>query len=564
MKTKSLQTACFLAVILFMNTCTKNDMPGLSIKLGKENIEHRMAVDYAYLMPHVSHFADPNNLAFGSVYGGEARLLPDAGTPGFSWQFDEFEVSSVNNDLIGKWDVCYAGIFHCNNDLDTIGKAVISLSETDQMTPEQYKTLKTAELRFLRGFLYFELIKVFGPEIPYYDENTPQNQVPAADHSIWQNVESDFQFASENLPDFWGAGGEDHPNLWAAKAFLAKVKLFQAGNDAEKYGEALTLFEDIMTDGVTSKGEKYGLLTNFDDNFNVNFDNSIESVFAEQNLVDGSGIHGNYGYIFAYPIRNTSYITNIHTIVPGGCCGFFIPTLSLANSFKVDADGLPYLDGSYNNTDLPDDMGVEPDAPYKADSVIAVDPRLDWTIGRRGIPYLNWGLHPGALWIRNPDYTGNYSPVKFVYRQGDPTELQDNWAPGSGLNTPLMRYADVLLMAAECYAQPGAKQDLGKATELVNQIRSRAGNHPVPGSVANYKIGLYPVFASADDAMRAIKFERKLELAMEGHRFFDLARWGDVHTELGAIISHEKAMGFVQYENVVPGDIISKYFPKPE
>ena len=555
MKIKSYYIFSLVVIFFFIASCKDDDSEDLSVNINKTGIEEFVDEAYQYLQPHEYDFVDPNNLAFGSVSGGDARLLSDAGVQGWSYQFDNFQVTSSNEDLIRKWQVCYEGIHHCNNGIDTIGRAVLTI-EVD----ETFKSTKIAELRFLRSFLYFELVKVFGPEIPFYDENTPDDHTPVVDHPVWQDIETDLTFAADNLPASWGAGEEGRANLWAAKAFLAKAKLFQAGNETGKYAEALTLLEDIMENGLTGKGEKYSLLTNFDDNFNVVFDNNSESVFAEQSKVDGSDRHGNFGYVLAYPYANPDY--DYSGDIPGGCCGFFSPTFSLVNSYKVDPDGLPFLDGSYNDTDLQNDMGLEPDAVYEADATTAVDPRVDWTVGRRGIPYLNWGLHPGKSWIRDQGYSGPYSPIKNVYRKNDPTELQDGWATGSGLNTPLMRYADLLLMAAECYAQAGATQDLVKATQLVNQIRTRAGNHSVPGSVANYEIGIYPAFTSGDAAIQAIRFERKLELAMEGHRYFDLVRWGIAQYELEALIVHEHAAGCIQY-GYISGDILSTFFPIP-
>lgn len=555
MESKHFKSIYVFILLCLMVSCKKEEGDDFSLNLDKTDIEQLVNKAYGYLQPHEYSFVDPNNMAFGSVSGGDARLESSAGDEGYSYQFDIFQVTAVNEDLIRKWEVGYEGIHHCNNSIDSIDRTVLS-DEVD----ETLKTIKKAELRFLRGFFYFELAKVFGPEIPFYDENTPKDQTPPVDHAVWQDIENDLEFAAGNLPGTWEAGEEGRANLWAAKAFLAKAKLFQAGSNAVKYAEALTIFEEIIENGQTSKGDKYGLLTNFDDNFNVAFDNNAESVFAEQSILDGSGKHGNFGYILAYPYDDPYYVDAGD--VPGGCCGFFSPTFSLVNSFKVDPAGLPFLDGSYNDTDLHNDMGVEPDAAFEADAVTALDPRLDWTVGRRGIPYLDWGLHPGKSWFRDQTYSGPYSPMKNVYRKNDPTELQDYWGPGSGLNVPLMRFADVLLMTAECYAQAGATQDLSKATQLVNQIRTRAENHTVPGSVANYNIGLYPTFSSEEEAMQAIMFERKLELAMEGHRYFDLVRWGIAQEELEALIEHELAAGCGMY-GTISGEILTSYFPIP-
>jgi len=117
------------------------------------------------------------------------------------------------------------------------------------------------------------------------------------------------------------------------------------------------------------------------------------------------------------------------------------------------------------------------------------------------------------------------------------------WAPGSILNYNLMRFADVLLMAAECEVELG---NLITALNYVNQVRVRAGNSHVQNGdrdAANYQIGTYPSFPDQQYAREAVRFERKLELAMEGHRFFDLVRWGEDYA------SQELNYGYLSHES---------------
>ena len=101
---------------------------------------------------------------------------------------------------------------------------------------------------------------------------------------------------------------------------------------------------------------------------------------------------------------------------PGGCCGFFQPSFELVNSYRTDGSGLPLLDGSYNSGSnaVKDDMGVGSGDNFTPDAG-NLDPRLDHSVGRRGIPYLDWGPHPGVDWIRDQPYGGPYSPKKFIY-----------------------------------------------------------------------------------------------------------------------------------------------------
>src|SRR3546814_142508 len=152
--------------------------------------------------------------------------------------------------------------------------------------------------------------------------------------------------------------------------------------------------------------------------------------------------------------------------------GFYQPSQDLVNSFKTHpATGLPYLE-NYNTNPVKNDMGItsgDPFTPYTG----TLDPRLDWTVGRRGLPYLDWGLHEGQSWVRLQSYAGPYSPKKYVYWQEtqETNADQSSWAPGTANNVLIIRFADVLLMAAECEIEAGT---LAKAREYINLVRARA------------------------------------------------------------------------------------------
>ena len=191
-----------------------------------------------------------------------------------------------------------------------------------------------------------------------------------------------------------------------------------------------------------------------------------------------------------------------------------------------------------------------------------LDPRLDWTVGRRGIPYLDWGEHPGKDWIVDQNLGGPYSPKKNVYYKSQEGVLTDNsgWPPSATANNVnLIRFADVLLWAAEVEIELG---HLDQAEVYVNRIRNRAKDpsgwvhtyidpaDPSKGftdiPAANYYIMPYPAgyFTSKgqDFALKAVRYERMLELGMEGHRFFDLVRWGIADIEINAYLQKEKKL----------------------
>ncbi|MBS0031319.1 RagB/SusD family nutrient uptake outer membrane protein [Chitinophaga sp. 22321] len=499
--------------------------------------------------------ASPTNWIYGSVAGGDAHKGSFSGDqPGID-PIAKFTVDASNGFFNTKWRAVYEGVTRSNTVLSKLKEA------TDMSAAE--KTQVEAEARFLRGHYYFELRKMFN-KVPYISDTTLNPRIKN-DKEIWPFIEADFKFATDNLPPT--QSDVARANKWAAQIYLAKTYLYQ-----KKYTEAMPLFDQAITSGVTSNGIKYKLTDAFEDNFDAAKKNNSESVFAIQMTAnDGTNTiaNANQGEMLNFPYNS-----------PFGCCGFYQPTQDLVNSYRTNATtGLPDLD-NYNTTPVKNDQGILSSTAFVPETG-TLDPRLDWTVGRRGLPYHDWGNHPGASWIRDQAYAGPYAPKKMVYWQFNQDKYKDahSWAPGSAINVLLIRFADVLLMSAECHAQTG---DLPGATALVNQIRDRMINHPenwlhkykddtkpLQGfdptkMAANYKIGRYATtFASKDFALKAIYFERKLELATEGHRFFDLVRWGIADAALNAFITYESAITTdLRGGHFTKGK--NEYFPVPQ
>lgn len=497
------------------------------------------------------------NWVFGSIVGGDAHKGSDAGDQADINSIVSFTANPTNSFFNAKWRAVYDGINRCNTTLKILAKL-----KPEDIT-EATKTQITAEARFLRGWYHFEGKKMWNM-IPYVDETvdySKSNYLIPNKEDIWPKIEADFEYAFQNLPENGLDAGR--ANKYAAEAYLAKAKLFQS-----KFSDALPLFTDVINKGTTPTGVKYGLVDKFHDLFEMKNDNNKESVFAYQaSINDGSGgNNANFNNILNWPYNNG----------PGGCCGFFQPSFDLANSYRTDGAGLPLLDGSYNSStnELKNDMGVGADDQGYTPDPGNVDPRLDWTVGRRGIPYLDWGNHPGVSWIRLQSNGGPYSPKKYSYTQADASSVTDgsSWTKGlTGINFTFMRFADVLLMAAECEAQAGS---LTKALDYVNQVRKRAANTAgfvkvstqnkksdwdayTDASVASkpaakYVISPYASFSDKTAALRAIHFERKLELAMEGHRFFDLVRWGETTSD-NPINNPVNLQSYLDYEGTKLG-----------
>jgi hypothetical protein len=160
--------------------------------------------------------------------------------------------------------------------------------------------------------------------------------------------------------------------------------------------------------------------------------------------------------------------------------------------------------------------------------------------------------------------------MKNVFSQSQQAQFTDAsfWTSGAVANNiNLIRFADVLLWAAEMETEVGS---LEKAREYVNQIRSRAADpqtfvtRPNGSFAANYKIGLYiSTWPDQVYARKVIRYERMLELGMEGHRFFDLVRWGIADVEINAYFQKEKSLRFYMNTAVFTKDK-NEYYPIPQ
>ena len=428
----------------------------------------------------------------GSDYGDQATINPVEG----------FFADADNGYIANHWQGLYDGVVRANDVLKY-------LPDTEDMS-ETEKTEAEAQAKFLRAHFYVELTLVHG-KVPYIDENTEEPKTVANDHILWPEIEDDMKFAADNLPDSWGDVGR--ATAWAAKTYLARIYLLQG-----KYSEALPVLNDVYTNGP------FELMESYEQNYMIAYNNNKESIFeiqyAANDGADGSPNAG-WGDALNFP----------HGVAGmGTCCGFFQPTHSLVSAFRVGADGLPLLNDEYSADDI---LPFDPDiTDGNAISYSGpVDPRLDHTVGRPGIPFLDWGVQVGEGWIRDPSNGGPYLYKKNMFKQAEKgLATTTGWATGVNPNNfRKFRFGHVILWLAECEAQVGS---LERATNLVNEIRNRAKASNVVtlasgAPAANYKVEPYSqTFASKEIAMKAIQQELRLEFAMEGLRFFDLVRWG--------------------------------------
>ncbi|HEV7622319.1 MAG TPA: RagB/SusD family nutrient uptake outer membrane protein [Flavisolibacter sp.] len=484
-----------------------------------------------------------------------------------SWSLSSATTAYLNQ----KWKMLYNGIQRSNEVLRVLPNAA------DMTDAEKKETI--AEALFLRGFYHLDAKKMWN-NIPFVDEkvtyvngnlNAPNIDAQGNFIDIWPKIEADLKYAADNLPGVQPQVGR--ANKWAATAFLAKAFMFQ-----HKYAQAKPLLDDLIANGTTAGGQKYALV-NFESNFDAPTKNGPESVFACQFSVnDGSALNGNFGDVLNFPNGSGA---------PGGCCGFNNPSWNLANAYKTDANGLPLLDTWNLGTVVSDSSNI-----YTG----TLDPRVDWTIGRPGIPYLDWGPH-SKQWVRDPTTNGVFSPKKNVYAKSQFGTYSSNETSFWGAtqinanNYNFIRYADILLWDAECEIEIGS---LDKAQDYVNQVRTRAadpvgwvyknaaysaatGKYAITASSVpadNYKISPYPAGAfssgGVDYAHKAVRFERRLELAMEGHRFFDLQRWdngtGYMTDVLNTYESVEKTRNsfYINNPDAQFHKGINEYYPLPQ
>ena len=525
-----------------------------------------------------------SNYVYGDIMGGSANKGSNfTDQPDFT-SLETYTFTTDNSYLNNKWRSCYTRVFMANNVINVAnkGEEANSLS-TIAGESKDFLTETIAQARFFRAFWHFEAVKIFGAAIPYVtDKDLAENvnpQVSNVDESgnyiyIWDKIAEDFQYAYENLPDTWSTD-KGRANKWAAAAFLAKLRIYQSSpyngtnGTSNHWAEAKTILEDVMTNGKDNNGTKYQLAENYEKLYLAGeSDWTGESVFDIQMAISGTQTNTN-------AINGAPHVGFQGALGTGGW-GFYQPSYDMVNSHIVNESGLPEMNNAYQNVaplTTIDDASV----PH-TDLTVYTDPRLDFTVGRFNVPYWDWSI-PVTIsgWIRELSNGGPYLHKKNIPRKADQGSLSvSTESASSAKNFHLIRYADVLLWYAETLIETGKPQEAG---QYINQIRERAAkayvhaadettmaettssyifDNKISGTqgvnaAANYRIGLYPAsqFATKESATKALRWERKIEMALEGHRWFDLVRWNIAADELN---------NFVSYESKYLGKYINKYY----
>ncbi|WP_258104100.1 RagB/SusD family nutrient uptake outer membrane protein [Marinoscillum sp. MHG1-6] len=460
--------------------------------------------------------------------GGGVADVPDVN------YYEQYNLTNPSQEWMGTytWELLYSAI----------SRTTYAIRALNEIPDADYadKTARIAEMRFLRGHSHFVLKKLY-KRIPYIHDGLSNEDALTVSNTdltndeLWNKIADDFTFAMQNLPEIQPEVGR--ANKYSAAAYLAKTRLFQAyeqadDNHAVTNINAARLQEVVdLCDTVINSGH-YDLQPDFAENFLDGYDNDVESVWAAQFSISDGTAYGRLSFATGlnYPHGAPQY----------GCCGFHAPSHNLVNAFSTES-GLPKFT-TFN------DVALTPEDFTPAGQT--VDPRIDHTVGMDGHPYKYRNEDEYIFsdsWVRDAGVYGRFHSMK--EQQAADCSCYSKQGPfiGSSKNIDFIRYADVLLWKAEALIE--LNTDLVGARDLINQVRQRAANSTgrtvfSDGSPAsNYDIAEYTDLNYTWDqagAREALRWERRLEFATEGQRFFDLVRWGIAEQTLNAYLDVEK------------------------
>jgi len=487
-------------------------------------------------------------------------------------------IDASHSMLNNWWQALYQSIRRTNMALEALNN--LSAAEV----PE-YDYLK-AEMRVLRAHYYFELSRHFN-KIAWIDETTPEEEYSTIRNDEYTRDEilgmiaQELEEAAQALPDSFQDLGR--ANKWVAKAYAAKVYLYKAYRQDPNTNAVTSVNTEDLNKVVSLTGEviasgKYDLFDDFQQLDIVEYENGKESIWAVQySMNDGATMSLPWAYS---AIGHVNWSALLNTPKgPYNGDNFFWASQDLVNAYKT-VNGLPMLDGSFQNEDYDEVVEtVNGDTKIYTNTNIdhPVDPRLDFTVGRLNVRWKTYEVEPVTeTWYRDFNSYG-YHIIKRFLVSPDSGHLATTYPWGnSGLNYQIIRYASVLLWRAEALVELG-RQD--EARPLINQIRARAKNSPyvtawgdktrfpqavdIDGYAAKYEIEEYPADGWTQDyARQAVRFETRLELALEGERFFDLVRWGIMADTMNRYVEVEKDKR-VYYEGVSFKAGRDEYFPIP-
>lgn len=439
--------------------------------------------------------------------------------------------------LTTNWNIndMWVRLYNC---ISRVNSAISVLETTSDSY--QLKTQRLGEMKFLRAYAHF-LLKRLYKNIPFImdanlkqeDYNTLSNTEFNNDEG-WQQIINDVEYAYSVLPVKQTDKGR--PSKAAAAAFLTKAYLYKAYRQDDPSSNQVTSInrEDLLKVIEYSNPDIYSaggfdLEADFHNNFRpeTQYENGVESIWAMQYSINDGTKNGNLNWSYGLIVPNIPGVTD-------GGCDFYKPSQNLVNAYRTDADGHPFID-TFNNKDY--------------DLTQDADPRLFLTVGLTGLPYefnSKYMMDASSTWSRSNGLYGYYVTLKQNVDPDCGYMVKGSWW-GTPMNRIVFRYADVLLERAEAYAQLAIKGegDAKQAINIVNDIRKRAKQST--GMIANYpsdygvkfNISTYDGNYSAEETLKIVKMERRLEMGMESERFFDLVRWGEAEKVLNKYFAEE-------------------------
>lgn len=459
----SLFTVLFMACEKFLDEQPQGQYPAEEFFKTAEHA--KLAINAAYVPLSFSN-SDNRLWVFAEIASDDAVKGGFPGDQADIGLIDEFQIYSDNGNVETTWEIYYEGISRCNS---------IILNVPDIDMDEALQNRIMGEAHFLRGFYYFQLCNIYG-NIPLVLEplNPEDMQVPnSTREEVLKQIETEFSTAITYLEKAieQDANVYDSDNgratVGSATAYLAKTYLFE-----KQWEDAYKEAQKVSTYG-------YSLMPNYQHNFNVAYENNSESVFEIQHLSGFSPVTGSRLNQWLAPRAANGY-------------GFDEPTQSFVDEFETTAAGV-------------------------------VDPRLDYTLARKGQPWLD-GEPYDSTWSS----TG-YSQKKYLQPV---SEIPLSTRGDADLNFTPMRYAEVLLIEAEALCQAGLTS---QALTPLNEVRRRAResylydeNLDGFGTIPE---GLLPDVTTTDPTqlLIAIRHERRVELGFECKRYFDIIRYGETY-----------------------------------
>lgn len=518
MKKNSILTAVSLtAALLTLGGCYSLDLsPNNQLSAGtfwktEEHARNGIVAVYAMLQ---------NDNICGEVFEEDAAGFIGSGYDRGIFNVVKGSTNSNTGIYSSTWSALYEGIARANSVIQHIpGMEVL-----DATAQAKY----IAEAKFMRAYFYFRLLSYFGG-VPIYDESvivaekfSEMLEPRSSEDDVRKFIISDLDAAIGALPESWTGSEYGRATKGAAQALKGKVLLY--GKD---YAGAAAAFKSVID------SKKYSLYPSYPDLFLPGGDSSDEMIFAVQNM---GGVGTDYGMPMCFYMGTRSTF--------GSCWDNFTASTRFVDTYEnIDGTSFNWDDwfpGFNEDNKIKEEVFqlqdgttyLDPIRPAQVNKLLEMytkrDPRMAWTLILPYTHYLGWASNQerDMEYIIPASGSGNenYGSIRvnnswkvYLFRkfvpEGNMGGLINNRSD-TPINFPLIRYADVLLMYAECLNEIG---NTTEAASYVNMVRARVG---MPEITASNK----------DDMFLAIKHEREVEMAGEGHSYMDYKRWGLLET----------------------------------